>query len=107
MFRRSCVWMTLNCTRGRRCEEQCSELGCLADYVASGVHSIDLGRKSEPSETTMHPVLSIPGRAFVFEIEAVSMPGVTDEVMNGTETIERATELTAEERVEALSNRGG
>ena len=55
----------------------------------------------EPDRYAARPEHS--GRAFVFEIKAISIPGVTDEVVNGTETIERASELTAEEGVEALS----
>ena len=55
----------------------------------------------------MHLVLSAPGRALVIETETVSIPGVADEIMDGTEPIERATELTAEERMKTLSNGGG
>ncbi len=44
----------------------------------------------------MQAVLSDPGCALVIEIETVCTPGMTDEVMDGTEPIKRATELTAE-----------
>ena len=99
--------MTPSFAGGRRRQEQRSEIGCLADNVARSVHSIELRRESEPSETAVQPVLSLPGRALVIEIETVSIPDMTDEVMNGAEPIERATELTAEERMKALSNGGG
>ncbi len=55
----------------------------------------------------MQAVLSAPGRAFVIETETVSTPGMADEVMNGTEPIERATKLAAEEGMKALSNGRG
>jgi hypothetical protein len=77
-------------------EEQRSEVGWLADNGACGVHSVELGSESEPSETTMQVVLCTPGRALIIEIEAVSTPGVPYEVVNGTEPIKGASELTVE-----------
>ena len=77
--------------RGR--QEQCSEFRRLAAEGARGIHSIELGRKSEPCETTMQAVLSPPGRTLVVEIETVSTPGVADEVMNGAKPIKRSTRI--------------
>jgi len=81
-------------TLGR--EEQGSEIGCLADKPARGVHSIELRRQSEPSETTMQAVLNPPGGALVIESETVATPGMTDEIMDRTKSIKGATELTVE-----------
>jgi len=44
----------------------------------------------------MQAVLSAPGRVLVIEIETVSTPGMTDEVMDRTKAIKRATERTVE-----------
>lgn len=44
----------------------------------------------------MQVVLCTPGRALIIEIEAVSTPGVPYEVVNGTEPIKGASELTVE-----------
>ncbi len=41
-------------------------------------------------------VLSAPGRALTIEIETVTTPGMTDEVVNGTKPIKGASELTVE-----------
>ena len=81
-------------SRGR--QEQCSEGWRLADDGARGVHAVDLGGKGEPGETTMEAVLSVPRCALVMESEAVSTPGMTDEVMHGTEPVKRTAELTVE-----------
>ncbi len=74
--------------------------------MTCGVHSIELVRKSETCETTVQTVLSSPGRALVIEIEAVATPGMTDEVVDCSEPIERAAELTAKEGVKTLSDNG-
>ena len=92
---------------GRGSEKQCSEVWRLADNAASGVHSIDLGSKRRPRETTMQAVLNAPGRALMIEIETVSTPGMTDEVMDGKKAIKRASEPTIEERMKALSSGDG
>jgi hypothetical protein len=62
--------------------------------------------KSESSETTMQAVLSVPGRALVIEIETVSTPGMTDEVVDRTKPIKRTAELTVQERMKALAGGG-
>jgi hypothetical protein len=40
-------------------------------------------------------VLSAPSRTLVGEIEAVSAPGMTDEIVDSAEPVKRAAELTA------------
>ena len=77
-------------------EEQCSEVWCLADNAARGVHSTELCRKGKACEATMQAVLSPPGRTLVIETETVSTPGMTDEVMNCTKPIKCATERAVE-----------
>jgi hypothetical protein len=67
--------------------------------VAGGVHAIELGGKSESGEAAVQAVLNHPSRALVMKIEAVSAPGMTDQVMDGTKPIKRATELTVEKRM--------
>ncbi len=52
-------------------------------------------------------VLSVPGRAFVLEIEAESIPGVSNEVMNRTKPIKGPTELTTQQWMKALSGGDG
>jgi hypothetical protein len=52
-------------------------------------------------------VLSAPRRTLVIEIETVTTPGVTDEVMDRTEPVECTTEFTAQQRMEPLSNGDG
>ncbi len=44
----------------------------------------------------MQMVLDHPRSAFVAEIEAISTPRVPDQVVDGTESIRRATELTVD-----------
>jgi hypothetical protein len=44
----------------------------------------------------MQAVLGTPGRTLVVEIETVTTPGMTDEVMDGAKPIKRAAELTVE-----------
>ncbi len=99
--------MAPNSAPGRGHEEQCSEIGRLPDDGSRGVHSIELGGESEPCETTVEAVLSAPGRALVIEIEPVSAPGMTDEIVDGTKAIKRTTERTVEERMQALPGSGG
>lgn len=72
-----------------------------------GVHSVYLGSKGRSSETAVEAVLSAPGRALTIEIEAVSAPGMTDEVVDRTKTIEGAGETTVEQGVKALPGSGG
>jgi hypothetical protein len=91
----------------RGSEEQCSEVWRLADDGARGVHAVDLGGKGEPGETTMEAVLSVPCCALVMESEAISTPGMTDEVVHGTKPIKRTAELTVEKRMKALASGGG
>jgi hypothetical protein len=67
--------------------------------VACGVHAIELGRKSESCEAAVQAVLNHPSHALAMKIEAVSTPGVTDQVMDGTKPIKRATEPTVEKRM--------
>jgi hypothetical protein len=55
----------------------------------------------------MQAVLHYPRSALIAEIETISTPGVTDQVVNGTESVKRATELTAEKRMNAPSSSGG
>ena len=93
--------------RGRGSEQQGSEVWRLADNAARGVHSIEFGRKSEPCHATVQAILSAPGRALVLEIETVSTPGMTDEVMDGAKPVKRATQLTVEERMKTLPSDGG
>lgn len=78
------------------CEEQCAEIWGLADNPARGVHAIDLCSQSEPSETSVQAVLNAPGSTLVIELETVATPGMTDEIMDRTKAIKRATELTVE-----------
>ncbi len=79
----------------------------LAEDAACRVHSIELGCKGEPCKTAIQVVLSAPRRTLVIEIETVTSPGVTDEVMDSTEPVECATEFTAQQRMEPLSNGHG
>ena len=55
----------------------------------------------------METVLSAPCRTFVGEVEAVSAPGMTDEIVDRTKSVKRATELTAEQGMKALTYSGG
>ena len=83
-------------------EKQRSEVWCLADNAPSCVYSKDLGRESASCETTVKMVLSAPGRTLVGEIEAVSVPGMSNEIVDSAEPVERAAELTAEQRMKTL-----
>jgi len=91
----------------RRREQKCPELRSLVDDASGGVHSIEFGSKGEPSETTVQPVLRTPGGALVVELKAVPVPGMADEVMDGTKTIKGAPELTVEERMKPFAGRRG
>jgi hypothetical protein len=51
--------------------------------------------------------LDAPRRAFVGKVEAESAPGMTEEVVDRSKPVERATELTIEERMKALANGDG
>jgi len=55
----------------------------------------------------MQVVLSAPRRTLVIEIETVTTPCVTDEVMNGTEPVKCTTEFTAQQRMEPPSHGHG
>jgi hypothetical protein len=88
-------------------EEQRSELGCLADIVPGGVHSVEFCREGASGETTMETVLNAPGGALAHEVKAIPTQGVTDQVVDRTKPVERATELTAEQGMKALSGSGG
>jgi acetyl/propionyl-CoA carboxylase alpha subunit len=55
----------------------------------------------------METVLNAPGRALANEIKAIPTPGVTDQIMDRTKPVERATEFTAEKGMKALSGGGG
>jgi hypothetical protein len=44
----------------------------------------------------MQTVLHYPRSALIGEIETIATPDVTDQVVDGTESIKRATELAAE-----------
>ena len=50
----------------------------------------------------MKVVLSAPGRTLVGEIEAESTPGMSNEIVDSAEPVERATEFTAEERMKTF-----
>ena len=52
----------------------------------------------------MQAVLNAPRCTFVIEVEAVTTPGMTDKVVDGTEPVERATEFTVQQWMEPLSN---
>jgi hypothetical protein len=90
-----------------RREEQGSEVWRLADNVTCGVDSIEFVREGEPRETTVQSVLNSPGCALVIESEAVSTPSMTDEVMDCSEPIKGATDLTAKEGMKTLPDGGG
>ncbi len=55
----------------------------------------------------METVLNAPGRALANEIKAIPTQGVTDQIVDRTKPVERATELTAEQGMKALSGGGG
>jgi hypothetical protein len=94
-------------SESRRSEKQCSEVRRLADNVSSCVHPIDLGREGASCQTTVKTVLDAPRRTFVGKVEAESAPGMTEEVVDRSKPVERATELTIEERMKALANDDG
>ena len=100
-------WAKISSRSLGRAEEQCSEVRRLAENGARGVDAVDLSGKGEPGETTMEAVLSAPCCALVMEGEAVPTPGVTDEVMHGTEPVKRTAEPTVQKRMKALAGGGG
>jgi hypothetical protein len=51
--------------------------------------------------------LHAPGPALVTEIETISTPGMTYEVMDGAKPVKRAAELAVEKGMEALPHGGG
>jgi hypothetical protein len=53
----------------------------------------------------MQAVLNAPRRTLVIEAETVTTSGVTDEVMYCAEPVKGATEFTAQQRMEPLSDR--
>ena len=55
----------------------------------------------------MEAVLSRPGRGLVFEIETESTSGMPEEVVDGAEPVERATELAAKQRMHTFSSGDG
>jgi hypothetical protein len=52
-------------------------------------------------------VLSSPGGALVSEVEAVSAPGMTNQIVDSAESVKRTTEITAEQRMKTLTYSGG
>ena len=84
-----------------RPHEQGSEVRRIAEDAACRVHPVQLGGKSRARKTTVQTVLNDPGRGFVIQVESVSAPGMTDEVMDGTKTIECAAEFTIQQRMQA------
>lgn len=52
-------------------------------------------------------VLSAPGRTFVGEIEAITAPGMSNEIVDGAEPVKRATEFTAQQRMKTFFNSRG
>jgi hypothetical protein len=52
-------------------------------------------------------VLDAPCRTFVSKVETESASGMTEEVVDRSKPVERATELTIEEGMKALANRDG
>jgi hypothetical protein len=88
-------------------EEQRSELGCLADIVPGGVHSVEFCREGTSCETTMETVLNAPGGALANEVKTKPTQSVADQIVDRTKPVERATELTAEQGMKALSGGGG
>ena len=88
-------------------EKQRSEVWCLADNAPSCVYSKDLGRESVSCEATVEMVLSSPGGTLVREVEAVSAPGMTNQIVDSAESVKRTTELTAEQRMKTLTYSGG
>ena len=88
-------------------EKQCPEIWGLAENASGCVDSKELGCKRRPCEIAVQAVLNAPRRTFVSKIEMESAPRMTDEVVDGTEAIERPSELAVQQRMKALAGDGG
>ena len=86
-------------------EEQGLEPGRFTNDAACGIHSVQLCGKGGSCDTAMQQVLSSPSRVLGVERETVPAPAMPNEIMNGTKTIECATELAVEDRVKATLGR--
>jgi hypothetical protein len=79
-----------------RFEEHGLVVGCFSNDCDRAVHGKELRSEGPSRETAVPSVLGSPCGYLVQEVEAESGLGVTDQIVDGAETVKRTAQLATE-----------